>query len=406
MRNLTIYGKATVVRSLAVSQLLYAFSKIAPPHSYLKKVEDEIVKFLWNGKKPKIKYKTLIGDLDQGGIRLPDIESILQANRACWAIKLMNSEGYWKCFTNMYFEKIGGITILGENFDASLLTKAAHFPNFYLEILKAWTGVSETKILTSDDISRQSIWFNKFINLNIEFVTIRSLFNKGIRLIHQVWEVGEKPNWNKIKQKGWSDKDYLTWRSIIDAIPADWKAKLREKSQSTNSEVNLIKCVSISEKRIPLHKVNSKMFYWKLIKRKVKKPTSQIYISAKLGDAGIDWTSVYSRLYKSTIDTKLRAFQFKILNNCLYLNQKLYMFKLVDSPKCNFCFNQNETIEHLFVECCETKTFYLKCKNWLKLTQVNLPELNFKNALLGYEGDSFEIFFVGIDQVYALYGKK
>ena len=43
-----------------------------------------------------------------------------------------------------------------------------------------------------------------------------------------------------------------------------------------------------------------------------------------------------------TIDTNLRIFQYKILNNVLYLNEKLFKFKIVSSPLCSFCNSENE----------------------------------------------------------------
>ncbi|RUA06506.1 MAG: hypothetical protein DSY43_01870 [Gammaproteobacteria bacterium] len=134
MRNLTLYGKSQVVRSLAISQLLFVCSKISVPHSFIKKVEKEITKFLWNEKKPKVKYKTLIADYNEGGIRLPDFESIIQANRAGWALKLtMDSKerSYWKYFAQILFKSFGGLDILGENFDPSYILKSNKFPVFY-----------------------------------------------------------------------------------------------------------------------------------------------------------------------------------------------------------------------------------------------------------------------------------
>ena len=52
-----------------------------------------------------------------------------------------------------------------------------------------------------------------------------------------------------------------------------------------------------------------------------------------------------------TIYTNLRIFQYKILNNVLYLNEKLFKFKIVSSPLCSFCNSENETLIHLFYSC-------------------------------------------------------
>ena len=86
-RQLTLYGKAVVVKSLALSQLSFVFANTSFPAHLVKKVRDEIIKFVWNGKKTKIKYSTLTKDFDQGGIRLPDVETMIKVSRIRWALK-------------------------------------------------------------------------------------------------------------------------------------------------------------------------------------------------------------------------------------------------------------------------------------------------------------------------------
>jgi len=208
---------------------------------------------------------------------------------------------------------------------------------------------------------------------------------KGIKVINQVWDRSTGPNWDVIKQNGWVDwvdNEYLLWRGIIDVHKENGQTSV------TSSLETQEKYIEIASRLTPLNKVKTKMIYWKLINRKFKKPTSQSYISKKLDEPDIEWSSVYSRIRKSTIDTRLRAFQFKIINNCLFLNKKLYDFKIVDSPKCTFCLNQNESTGHFFVECNETNNFYMQCRNWLKQANIKLPDLNLKNVLLGSDGNN------------------
>ena len=51
----------------------------------------------------------------------------------------------------------------------------------------------------------------------------------------------------------------------------------------------------------------------------------------------LDWEKIYLLPFKTTLDTKLREFQYKILNRILYTNKMLFKFKKVDSPLCDFC---------------------------------------------------------------------
>ena len=80
-------------------------------------------------------------------------------------------------------------------------------------------------------------------------------------------------------------------------------------------------------------------------------------------------------IYKTTTDQFSRAFQYKLMHDILPVNYKLYKWKKLDSPRCSYCFIQNETIEHLFYQCTVAITFYRqirKCAN--NLFNIELPE--------------------------------
>ena len=46
-----------------------------------------------------------------------------------------------------------------------------------------------------------------------------------------------------------------------------------------------------------------------------------------------------------TVETKLREFQYKILNDIVYTNDKLFRFKMIESPLCTFCQKEDESLE-------------------------------------------------------------
>ena len=83
-----------------------------------------------------------------------------------------------------------------------------------------------------------------------------------------------------------------------------------------------------------------------------------------------------------TLDTNLRMFQYELLNNVLYLNNMLFMFKKVDSPLCSYFNEEEETPLHLFHSCLKTKQL------WKKLTQyfpkfINIPHYSPQSSILG-----------------------
>ena len=84
MRNLTLYGRITILKSLAISKLVYNTSVLTFPSKFTAMVNQAIAQFVWN-KKAKIKHRTMIGPKEQGGLDMPDFQII---NDACLGKKI------------------------------------------------------------------------------------------------------------------------------------------------------------------------------------------------------------------------------------------------------------------------------------------------------------------------------
>ena len=52
----------------------------------------------------------------------------------------------------------------------------------------------------------------------------------------------------------------------------------------------------------------------------------------KYSETSINWEKVYSVPFRTTLDSKVREFQYKILNNIVFTNDKLFHFGLSQSP--------------------------------------------------------------------------
>jgi hypothetical protein len=77
-RDLTYIGKVTVVKTLALPILVQCLTVLPnPPESILNDIEKIFYKFLWNGKKGKIKRSIIINEYEEGGLKMPNIQSFL-----------------------------------------------------------------------------------------------------------------------------------------------------------------------------------------------------------------------------------------------------------------------------------------------------------------------------------------
>ncbi len=89
-RKLTIYGKITILKSIGLSKLIYAFSVLHVPSAIIKEVNTIVYGFVWN-KIERIKRNTIINDYENGGMKMIDIESMIFALKAAWIPTFMQS---------------------------------------------------------------------------------------------------------------------------------------------------------------------------------------------------------------------------------------------------------------------------------------------------------------------------
>ena len=105
------------------------------------------------------------------------------------------------------------------------------------------------------------------------------------------------------------------------------------------------------KKWLSIDKLTPRLFYSKLLETMIENPTSIKNPEKYLSDEEIDWEKVFLLPWKVTIESDLRLFQYKILNNILFLNDKLHKTNIFNNPRCTFCDTENETIVHFFCYC-------------------------------------------------------
>ena len=128
-----------------------------------------------------------------------------------------------------------------------------------------------------------------------------------------------------------------------------------------------------------------KAMYSKLLKQTLTEPTSVQYWETKfsVGQRGIDWRKIFLIVMISTIESSIRSFQYKILNNALLLNKRLFKFGVIESPACSFCGQVDESPIHFFSQYSVTVELWMKLQRWL-IPSLLLQDLTLENALLGY----------------------
>ena len=88
-----------------------------------------------------------------------------------------------------------------------------------------------------------------------------------------------------------------------------------------------------------------------------------------------------------TGNSHLCYFNYKIINNVLYLNKKLFQFSKSQSPLCSFCHTEAETTFYVFHKCSVTKILWNQLLVFFE-TDHDFPDLAPQAALFGFINES------------------
>ena len=192
-------------------------------------------------------------------------------------------------------------------------------------------------------------------------------------------------SWQSLKEEYNLDNNmYFQWMQLIHSIPAKWKHTLKIADKINDHDISIQDHHLIKNFRIlTVAKLSAKEIYSILTYSSNNQPTSQKYYEKVFTNDNLDWSEIYSLPRIVTVNSYQRVFQYKILHNILYLNQKLFVFGKSETPLCSFCQLSNETISHLFFAC-PYVTFLWEQLNLFLGDDLELPALTLQTATFGF----------------------
>ena len=201
-----------------------------------------------------------------------------------------------------------------------------------------------------------------------------------LRIADLLTDSGNFLSWQMARQKyNLRNKDIVKWFSLIASVPMSWKVEIRNYFSSIEDTCT----PTIPQPKVSLlPDMSVKAAYKILIIPLVKVPTSQKSLEKLLCRQDLDWASIYMIPRMVTVESKLRIFQYKVLNNILYLNDRLYKMGIVQTPLCSLCNQGKETVIHLLCQCHVTRQLWCSLGGWLQGV-LRLHPLEPVTAMLG-----------------------
>ena len=137
---------------LLTNWLAYLYGRIQS--HILHELESFILDFVWAGKKHEVNKQLMSAKLDQGGLKLVNIQNKISTQRIVWLSKLCSMEQ--ACFTGVTAEEQIGHFEAGYHGLDFLKTNPSCFPThsnekFYAEVIKASNKVNLDYILMEEE---------------------------------------------------------------------------------------------------------------------------------------------------------------------------------------------------------------------------------------------------------------
>ena len=389
-RDLTFHGRILIIKTLALSQVVYLVSSLCVPKWVVNEINKEFFSFVWKYKRDKICRKVLVNELENGGMEMIDFKSFCLAMKAVWATRLHYSKNEaWTIIPKKYMEDCNITTLMCMNMD-----KENHLPvkipPFYHEVISGWIscGGGLKAPQSHTEIRKQMIWGNKYIQTKGKTLFFKNWHKNNINFIDDLLDdTGNLKNSETIFQQleGVSRANWLVeYHKISKAIPISWKENLKDCHMGTKVKKE-IKPFIVTENKILYDLPSKAKNYYEILIRKIRKRSfiqkywDRIFISKPT------WTEIWTNRIKLQPNKQLSNFHFKLLHKILPSQEILYKWKLPNTDKCRFGCNTTGDYHHMFITCNHLRPMIEKLEKKILQSIGFGTKLTYKLLIFGHK---------------------
>ena len=233
-------------------------------------------------------------------------------------------------------------------------------PSLLTDIICSWAKFNFFSPTSKQQILDQVIWLNSHIKENNKVLEMKKWIQKGIIYMSDIVVNNECMTCEQMIQKYGSIVNIIDYMRIKKAIPKEWFRIIK-----LNIEIETEKSGS---QRVGNEKKCSKIVYESLV-CKIKRDNLEARLKWEerlLYEIPTKkWLNLYKETKKLTLCTKLRFFQYRLMNNYLITNCRMSKWSKNVSPLCTFCQKEDETVIHLLCLCPMVKKLWEALKRWL-----------------------------------------
>jgi len=248
--------------------------------------------------------------------------------------------------------------------------------------------------------NNQILWNNSAIKINNSTVFRQSWYDKGVKTFNDiVTDEGKIMTYDALETKYQLHSNFIEYFSLTYAIPSNWKKNIKPMDMDdVSSQDELLSKIKMTKKVC-------KLVHDNCIQKLFKVPNAEIKWALFFDDLDLDWPQIYTISFQSSLSTRLRYFQYKLLHRYLGVNKLVHQMGIIDSNLCTFCNDMVENIEHLFWYCNITYKFWQDVHRKILAKHVNC--LTMRNVLLGcFDASTFKFNFIILQAKYDIFTAK
>ena len=370
-RNLTVYGRLTLVKCFLLSQFVYLINPLPSPiKKMILQINGLLYKFLWGGGREKLKRELIDLPKEKGGIGMINFNNFILGLK----VKLISK-------------------ILDKNFDhpwKNIIINQFRFPDHPMISLEAGAikpnrGFCLDLITCYDNWKQQSaecckktinfcIWGGGIPGNNSNFWN-DNLISKNILYASDfIDEQGDILSYSTFRLK-----HHIRATAFTKTEHAHITLALR-RFHSTNDQLKSISnigyginlTVLLTEDRTSLTEPDSKTIREKMIVSpeikylSIPQFTKWANIIEQLKDEAT-WAHIFENLYKLSNHFKLIQHQYKIFTMIATSRYMRYKMKIENSYECPHCLSGTiENLQHIYLDCPITHNFYEGIEHFIK----------------------------------------
>ena len=374
-RDLSLIGKIQIAKSLGLSNMIYSFSMQACPQHVIIETQTAIRNFVWNDKPPKVKHVVLRQHLDHSGLRSPDVSLMNKAIKLAWLSRLNTNAKWIRLANDAYFKLYGGIQYLITcNYDIRYLKD---IPNFYSEIL---SSLDELTMKTSCQLQR--VWNNKNVLVNRKMVYKDAWRRSGIEYFSDLKSANQ--TWltlSEFENKYGFVPNVTEYNKLVRAIESFnyvqyGVADILKPGQILCKSGNILDTAT----------AKCKDYYNEFIEHDKHPPTSLNYwLQHRANDEQV--LKSLRIIRNCTTDTKLIAFQFKIVHNIVACKANLFKWEIATTENCDYC-QERDDLMHSLVQC---PASVILISEIYALLQISCVRFNIYGFLFGCNDQAIDL---------------